>query len=582
MASRSKPLLLALVGLGIAAGAAGLFFALREPAKTDLVVAGPTVQGQPSKPATEASDTKARAELVGDATGIAPTADDTTTTVAWPVKLALELVVDGSLPSLPGVPPLGTGRNARLSGILVRDGGAPVLGNVKFTHGMNAGRTLYCNDEGAFGASDLYPGLSIVDLDGPSIGGSTRELLLRANKESLLNVSYDAPASMRGRVFDAAENKPLADVEVELDGQRSSTDEEGEFHFPSMTAGDKLLLILKKDGFASYREVLGVTRGTNVPRDRYLFQMRRSGGLRITFANAPSTGAAQLFFMKSVAFGAYGELAGARSYPWHKLNPVTLPAGQTFEIRDLPEGDVDVRAYLQGCAAVPPVTRVSIREGDIKDVVLKFELASTVTGRVLDRDGHPVEHADVRLEAPDRTLALLNHVGQSAGFLEAEVWPSFPMSIQRATTGFDGAFTFTAWDKCAPTRYLVAESPDGKLRAVKAVKPNDTQLELVLEPDTGALGKLDLEFPGRHQGVPVECTINGVPFKTQVIPLGQPLHIENLDEGIWRLVATWNGEALFAAPPQFQVRGDSKFLVNLPVGAIDGQDEETLRRAGKL
>ncbi|MBI5431457.1 MAG: carboxypeptidase regulatory-like domain-containing protein [Planctomycetes bacterium] len=583
MASRSKPLLvLVLVLVVVAAGSVGVWFAFRTPAKHEIVVAAPTAQSRAAAAESVASETKPRLELIGDAVGVAPVADDAYTTVAWPVKLALELVVDGSLPSVEGVPPLGSGRNARLAGTLVREAGIPVVGKVTFTRGLNAGRILYCNEEGAFGASDLYPGLSIVETEGTGIGGSTRELLLRANKDTPLNISYDAPASMRGRVFDAAENKPLADVEVELDGQRSTTDIEGAFHFPSMTAGDKLLLILRKDGYASYRELIGVARASNVPSDRFLFQMRRSGGLRVTFSNAPSTGAAELVLMKSVAFGSYGELAGQRNYPWHVVNPVPLPAGQTFEVRDLPEGDVDVRAYLLGCVATPPVTRVTIREGEVKDVVLKFEAAPTVSGRVLDEAGRPVENADVRLEAPDRTLALLNHFGQASAFLEAEVWPTFPMCVQRAKTGFDGGFSLSAWEKMAPTRYLIAESADGKLRAVKAVRATDTKVELVLRPDTGALGKLALEFPNRHQGLPIVCTVNGAPFAERVIPADQPLLVENLDEGIWRLVATWNGEALFPAPPQFQVRGDSKFAVALPVGAIDGQDAETLKRAGKL
>ncbi|MCK6447916.1 MAG: carboxypeptidase-like regulatory domain-containing protein [Planctomycetes bacterium] len=582
MARRSNPLALVVVVLVLLIVGGVAFFVWREPTNDSIGVALPDPSTSTNSVTDRDTGTKPRVELVGEAPGVEPVADDVSTTVAWPVKLALELVVDGSLPVVDGVPPLGSGRTARLSGMLVKEGGSPVIGKVTFTHGMNAGRVLYCNAEGSYGASDLYPGLSIVEVEGPGIGGSTREVLLRANKDSLLNVSYDAPASMRGRVFDAAEQKPLDGVVVELDGQRTETDIEGEFHFPAMTAGDKLLLVLKKEGYASYREILGVTRGTSVPRDRYLFQMRRSGGLRVTFSNAPSKAPAQVLFMKSVAFGAYGELAGARTYPWHRINPTQLTPGQSLEVRDLPDGDVDVRAYLQGCVAVPPVTRVTVREGVVQDVVLKFEAAPLVKGRVLDRDGHAVEGADVRLEAPDRTFALLNHVGQASGFLEAEIWPNFPMSVQRTVTGFDGRFELTAWHDCAPTRYLVAESKDGKLRAVQVVRANQNEVELVLEPDTGALAKLSIEFPNRHQGLPIECSINGVPFTEQVLPAAKPLVVENLDEGVWRILATWNGEPLFGAPPQVMVRGDATFRIPLPVGAIDGQDEDTLRRAGKL
>jgi hypothetical protein len=136
--------------------------------------------------------------------------------------------------------------------------------------------------------------------------------------------------------------------------------------------------------------------------------------------------------------------------------------------------------------------------------------------------------------------------------------------------------------------YLTAESADGALWTARLLRaPDDPsadlELDLVLEPVGVGSGVLELEFPGRVQGTPVELTVNGEPIDPGIVPLEQPLTIEDLEHGTWRLSGVWNGQELFggAGYQDVEIEDRARALVQLPEGAIHGQDEETLLRAGQ-
>src|SRR5688572_27348730 len=101
------------------------------------------------------------------------------TTVLWPVKVELELLEARFLPKEEGVPPIGSGAAARLSGRIADTRDQGVAAEVHFLAGANAGRVLRADPDGRFGAVDLYPGLSVVEVRGPGTLGSRREVRLR-------------------------------------------------------------------------------------------------------------------------------------------------------------------------------------------------------------------------------------------------------------------------------------------------------------------------------------------------------------------------------------------------------------------
>lgn len=579
--SKSRVLLLAIAFASIGLGA-WWWSRSSEPTRIGSVAPGPSVQGVPSPSAQSAGQ---RDQVVApDAVETArPRQPGDRSTVAWPAKVELELVQPLVGASEPGVPVLGAGRSARIKGLIVGRDGSPVRAIVRFTHGFNEGRELVCNQDGAFGASDLYPGLSIVRADAPGYAGTVREIVLRQNVATELNLTFDHPTALTGRVFDALDSKELADVEVAIDGQVTTTNEAGEFRFDAITGGERLFVVLRKRGYASQREPIAIAVGRPVPRDRYKFSMRPSCTLRLTLGPIVGPpGEATIVLTHSSTFASRGDFAARRSYPFHAQNPIRLQPGRSAVIDDLPEGDLDVRAFYPGATLAPPVSKVTLVPGVERALELRFEPAAVIEGVVTSPGGDPLENVAVRVEAPDRVGAMLNHVGQPLAFLETEVFPTMPAMLEVARTDFSGRYRVTAWERAAPTRYLIAESADGTLTASRVVRAADRRVDLQLAPREVELATLSIDLPGRFQAVPVETTINGVPFPEQMVAATEPLTIDNLEPGVWRLRVTWNGEAATQGSTQVRVEKRTSHSVKLPQGAIDGQDEDTLRRAGRL
>src|SRR5262249_52156610 len=149
-------------------------------------------------------------------------------TVLWPLKVELELIEARFLPRQEGVPAIGSGAGARLSGRITGFDDDGVAAEVHFLAGANAGRVLRAGDTGRFGAVHLYPGLSIVEVRGAATLGSRREVRLRRGQETLLNIGYGRPGSVFGKVQDS-NGTGIAGASVIVDGTRTETGAEGDF-----------------------------------------------------------------------------------------------------------------------------------------------------------------------------------------------------------------------------------------------------------------------------------------------------------------------------------------------------------------
>lgn len=577
--SQKTPLVLLLVAGLLAVGGAALFFTLSaEPALPEQAsVAAPTesvaVAPAPAQPSggPELQRPREAHELpVGDPTS----------TVAWPVEVSLELVRPSHMPHAKGAPPIGSGRRAGLKGVILDARAQGVAAEVTFLAGANKGRVLACNGDGEFGATDLYPGLAVVEVRGPGTPGSVREVRLRQGKTGHLNVSYSLPGSVVGTVYDTL-GEPLAGVEVELDGQRGQTNEAGEFHYTSITAGLNLVLVLRKPGYAHFGGVLAIPAGRHVAKGRYKFAMDRGSRLTITIADrlgGPDT--TKVILLPS-------NTRVTRTYPWYLLNPIEVTPGGSITLESLPQTKVVLRGFHEGTMAEPAQRAATLRPGSPAQVELKFAVAPKITGRVVDAEGQPIPSAHVSIEAPDRVAATMYHLGQLPMFLETEVIPTLPPAAQETVADGAGAFVFSAWGAISPVRYIVAESPDGSLWGSAIVRPSaeDSVVEVELRPITEGRAELRVNFQGRHQAVPVEVVVNGAPREPVLVPVEDVLHIEDLAEGTWRMLVSWNGEPVFGRDgyDEFELgaRGELRD-VQLPQGAIDGQDEDTLLRAGKL
>lgn len=565
----NKPLLFALIlGVPVALGAFWLWNEESAPAARRGADIPETVAPVRAEP-----DVAEPVELVPVPVVRAPEGE-ARTTVLWPLKIELDLVEAQFLPKEDGLPPVGSGATARLSGQVSGTNEQPVQAEIRFVAGANAGRVLRADLGGRFGASDLYPGLSVVEVRGPGTLGSRREVRLRRGKETLLNIGYGRPGSIFGLVQDQR-GEPIAGAEVWVDGARVVSDEAGGVFLGSVAAGE-VLVEVEKEGYARYQENFWVAGGSITPKERFTLTLAPECTLRLAVdGNVGGPGPVQVYLLSEREGWSSASMQHNQSFPWHRVNPVEVMPGRPAVIRGLPAGVVRAHAFRTGAKA--PVKVLNLSQA-VTDAVITLEPAPTLHGRVL-RDGEPVVGATVRCEAPDRVRATLGYFRADSYFLETAVLPNLPPGLEEVTTGPEGRFSVSAWDEVFPMRYLEARAPGGGW-AGRFVKPSDQEIVLELEEMNLGDSLLRFEFPGRHQGLPVELWVGGSPREVLTLPSNRDFEIEGLLEGRWTAKVTWHSDPVFE-DPELRLDGVRTLTVALPPGCIEGQDEEAWRRAGR-
>lgn len=555
----------------VAGGGVAAWWFLRESPPPLAVVEIATVPDIPAStpdPHPANGDTRAL-ELAEDD---APAFQSLETTVVWPLKVELKLERAASSPTADGAPPMGSGATARLVGSVVDGKNGGVRAQVKFVAGPNEGRTLYSDALGRFGAENLNPGLSVVSITGPGIPGAQREVRLRPQRETQLNVPFGRPARVFADVMDK-DAKPLAGAVVTLDGQVAETKEDGLVEFSAVAPGEVLVLV-EKPGFAKLRRTLNLPGGNVVERGRLKFRLDPGASLQVSITDPLNSG------QQATLFVLPEDAAAERKFPWHKVNPVRIWPGGTAIVEDLPEGRVSLRLYHAGAAAKPSHLSVELHPGQRKTVEFGLVAAPVVTGIVTD-GGAPATGAIVRIEAPDRTAAMLSVFGGTSYLaLESDVMPDLPPAVQDATTNDKGEYQLSASEDVAPVRYLTARSRDGKRVAHRVLNRGDLRADLDLAALAGGAGELAIQTNDRIQPLPVEVTVEGSPRDPFVLPLGRDLRVGELPEGSWLVTVRWNDAVLTKDQP-LEIHGETRLFLALPEGAILGQDAETRRRAGK-
>ena len=500
-----------------------------------------------------------------------PEAGPAISTVLYPLVVELELLEADRL-SLDGDgPAIGSGANARFSGRIVSSSGHGVRATVEFVAGPNQGRVLHCDATGAFGATNLQPGLDVVEVRGPGILGSRREVRLRRRQEQLLNIGYGRPAVVYGTVTDS-DGEPLEGARVSVDGQRSHTDSTGQFYVAAVASG-KVLLEIEHGGYTSLRQDLNVAIGRVYRPEDLRFQLAEPASLEIVIPEAVGgPGPAQVYLLPS-------NTKVQRTFPWYTVSPVIMAPGSVHRVDGLPATVVEVRVFHEGALASPKTKSVHLRAGENQRVEVHLKQAPLLTGSVL-QDGEPASGVPVRLEAPDRMGATLAFFRETQWFLESEILPPIPPAVQEVRTDSQGRFVMTAWSDLAPTRFLQAEGLEGETWAGRMVGPDDEDVVLVLEERPQGEGSVVLHIPKRHQGLPVEVKVQGAPRDPMILPDHESLVIEGLEEGTWLLRAEWYSLPLID-DAVISVRDEYSMRLELPREAIVGHDEEAWRRAGR-
>ena len=84
-----------------------------------------------------------------------------------------------------------------------------------------------------------------------------------------------------------------------------------------------------------------------------------------------------------------------------------------------------------------------------------------------------------------------------------------------------------------------------------------------------------------YQAAKLEILVDGAPFDPLVLPAGEQQSITDLRAGRWRLTVTWHGDPVHREE-ELEIDAHTARTIVLPLGAIDGQDEEQWRRAGRV
>ncbi|MEZ6015789.1 MAG: carboxypeptidase-like regulatory domain-containing protein [Planctomycetota bacterium] len=497
------------------------------------------------------------------------------TDVVFPLRVELSLSSRASVPRQDDVMQFRAGAVAGIEGVVTGRDGRPVGGaTVEFVAGPNKGRVLITDARGRYGASDLWQGLSHVLVRANGLA-SERPVRLARLARTPLAVDFSATVYVGVTVRDAA-GRPIEGAEVRVDSTVSYSDPDGRAMFANVTVG-KVVTSVRKDGFARIERELGLSRGTFVEPDDNVYTLRRGASLAVHVTHAGTTTVpAQLFIMPAGGSGGPGGMT-LKDFPWHSVSPIEIPPGQTITIKDLPEDVVQLRVFHPGARAVPVSKHQRLTVDQLAQVELTLESAPALSGTVT-RGGQVVANARVTLEAPDRDSVTTSTLDKKPLYAQEIVLAHVPTAFQETVTDARGRFRLTAYEGIDSGRYLTAESPDGRWRAAALVRKagDELKLDLVEVPAKG--GALELELPGRFQGLPVEVRVDGRPLDPFVLRPGEPLVVDDLEYGTWRVHAVWEEQDVLRRQSCDIGAAMTKLAGTLPEGALRGQPADVRRR----
>lgn len=572
--SGTQRLLLIILLLGLAGGGASVWFADGESRELETLLPGEAPGPATGPVLTVQEDGDGRVDGLTLQGADHPGGNGLGTTVEHPLEVRLVLVKEGQFDG-GKLPPPRSDANARLRGFVRGNKGTGIPSKVTFLAGPNQGRELQSDQEGRFGATDLFQGLSLVRVVAGSGLVSEREISLRQLSESQLNLdmSQRAAAYVSGTVTDIS-GAPLEGAEVSMDGGRTLTDVNGEFDFPRITPG-KVPVVVKKHGYAHSYQLFHVVHGRAISRDKLTFPLSRGVNLELRLeAAVGSPGPVQVFIMPVGGSSVVTSL-GARTYPWHQINPVEVRPGGSTLVEGLQEGHVSLLAFHPGAVASPPLVNKNLLAGRENQHLIRLRAApAPIRGLVRGADGRPLRGASVRLEDPARTFASSQAMQQSRpDLMTGALTQHLPAAVQETTTDRTGHFVLTAYPKISVKGYyLTILSPDRTERAIRVVPAEKAELEIDLEKIEDAAGSLSMRMGGRYQGLPVDVIVNGQPLGRRILPAEEDLRVDGLVPGLWRMEVWWHQDRLVPGK-QLQVDPgmETQERLVLPLAAIEGR-----------
>lgn len=494
------------------------------------------------------------------------------TTVIHPLEVEFSLALDRAIDMPEGAEPIKSGANAFIQGSMRGSSGKPLPATVTFTHGPNEGRVLLCDAEGRFGAGDLWEGLSIVRLEAPSGLTAIREVRLAQRRTTPVHVSFAGASFVSGTITDDR-GAPLEGAEVTLDGKVAYTDEEGLFSFGKVAPGP-VFATVRKAGFAITRRKVSLPLGRTLVPEDFVIRMQPASTLELVVGRrAGEDGPTVAVLMPATSGAMSGE-----AFPWYEVNPVVIPSSGRVEVPGLPPEAVIVRAFRRGAVQSSRSVQARLQRGRKGMAKIDFDPAPLIRGVVLD-GGAPVRGARVSIEAANQSVANARGLGmKSPRFAIDLISPRVATAFDETVSDAKGRFNFTR-DPGFVTTYYARASADGGRRVAAAVVPDSGELFVLelqaLESDTGTV---EIDLPGRFQGLPLEVRVQGTPRDPRVLPGGEPLEVDGLGPGAWVVRARWRGQDVVTRQVvEVPAGGRAEVEGELPRGAIEGQSPEERR-----
>ena len=537
--------------------------------------ARPALRGGPEPERAELADVRGPRAVgrIDDGAPLGPAG----TTVIYPLEVDLSLGLSHAVALPDGAEPIRTGANARIEGAVMGSSGQPLDATVEFLHGPNQGRTLRTDAEGRFGASDLWPGLSLVRATAPNGLTVEREVPLARLSSSHMHISLANTSTVAGTVKDER-GRPIDGALVKVDGRPSYTNAEGIFSISGVPAG-RPLIVVEKDGYALARRSAGLGFRTNIPPERLVITLAREASL--TIATGRRAGVEGPSYAVLLPSGGADFAGGDSGFPWFMVNPIEVPASGSVKVDGLPPGPLTVRLFHRGARSRPALKTVHLTAGKTGSVTIDLDAGPTLRGTVV-RDGVPVPGAIVELEAANQTVAATAGIGErNPRALLSLVTPRIPTARDVARADAKGRFEFSRDPVALTTYYVSARTARGDLVGAAAVAPGQSEVVIEVAPPREVEGQLVLRLPtSRHQGLPVEVRVNGTPRDPGVVLASEDLVIEGLERGLWMLEARWDGKSVLTQTSVQIDEGATEVRVPLlPEGAIAGQSAEERRRA---
>jgi hypothetical protein len=373
-----------------------------------------------------------------------------------------------------GLPVPADGLTGSLQGRLT-SGGHGIPASVSFEAGPNRGVVLSCDADGQLASTPLYPGLALVTVSAPGAEPCTRELSVRHDVPTPLELDLGPHGMVEGEVVDE-QGLPLPGTLVLLDGGEAWTNAEGRFFAPRLGSGAALLEV-SRQGFVPHRESLMAVPG--LPDDA-LRRVTLVRGSRITLTLAGVPGGAgddAVVYVLPVVGQPVAGTPPQPTMPWLRLNPLRVRPGGTHVLEAMPRAMFEVQVVHPFATGH---TRANTLLGKDLRVDVVMEPVPRLAG-VVTRGDEPVPGATIEIAHADLMKA-------SEGVFEAgrAVYRSQPLEIlpsARHTVLSDdqGRFELGDWDHVRGDRYVTVTSPDGEISITRRLDgdPSTLRFDLV-------------------------------------------------------------------------------------------------------